>query len=360
MKIIHTIFSFNVGGAETMLVDILNQQCKDVSVSLIVVNNKINPDLLNTIDKRVNVYLLNRKEGNKIQLLSAFFRINKIVSKINPDIIHCHDNNLFPFFIRWKRKTCLTVHNVQLSTAFLKNYRQLFTVSAAVEEHIKKRIGVEAKTIYNGIELAQYQSRNNYNFNPAHESFKIVQISRLFPAQKGQHIAIQSIYLLKKQYPDIRLHLYFVGDGDALTELQALVIQYNLQDCITFVGRVDREWIKTHLQDYHLLIQPSLFEGFGLTIIEGLAAGLPVIASNLDGPKEIFDILDVGLSVEAGNPNDLADKINQIYTAYISGDLLNYKYLIKNKAQLEPFDIKTTVSCYLEQYRKLILDTKIV
>jgi len=77
MKIIHAFFSFNVGGAETMLVDIINQQCKEASVYLIIINDKVNTDLLNTIDNRVKVYLTGRKENDKIysyqsHALSAF------------------------------------------------------------------------------------------------------------------------------------------------------------------------------------------------------------------------------------------------------------------------------------------------
>ncbi|GHT63973.1 hypothetical protein AGMMS50239_20860 [Bacteroidia bacterium] len=74
MKIIHSIFTFAIGGAETMLADIINQQCKSASVNFIIVNDKINPDLLQAIDQRVNVFLLNRKESHKFQLLSAYLK----------------------------------------------------------------------------------------------------------------------------------------------------------------------------------------------------------------------------------------------------------------------------------------------
>ena len=350
MKILHAIYSFNTGGAETMLVDIINQQCKTESVNLLIVNNKFNTSLLETIDKRVNVFLIGRKEGNKLQLLTAFGKINAILHKIHPDVIHCHDNNLLPFFIRWKKKNCLTVHNVQLPTAFVRNYRQVFAVSTAVQEDIKKRTGIKAKIIYNGIELAEYHDRKNKKFNSMQEPFKIVQISRLFPAQKGQRIAIQSIQLLKKRYPEIRFQLDFVGDGDALAELQALAIRYDIQDRITFVGQVDRNWVKTHLQNYHALIQPSLFEGFGLTVIEGLACGLPVIASDLDGPKEIVQLLSAGLLVQPNNAIDLAEKIYQVYQCYLADTVCNSAYVVRDKQQLAVFDIRNTAKVYLENY----------
>ena len=349
MKIIHAIFFFNIGGAETMLVDIINRQCKEASVSLIIINDLINIDLLNTIDKQVNVFLINRKKSNKIQLLPAFIKINQIVNKINPDAIHCHINTLLPFFIRWKRRTFLTVHSKQLSTLFFKKYRQVFAISAVVKDDIRKRTGIEAKIIYNGIALKDYQFRNNYNFNPVQEVFKIIQVSRL-SQEKGQYIAIESMRFLKEQHPDIQLQLFFVGGGDTLTELQTLAIRYNLQDRITFIGQVDRRWVKTLLKDYHVLIQPSLVEGFGLTVIEGFACGLPVIASDLDGPKEIIETLHSGLLVIPNNPVDLADKIYQVYQAYISNTLKDSNYILKDKNQLKIFDIQTTAKLYMNHY----------
>jgi len=357
MKIIHAIFSFNVGGTETMLVDIINRQCKEASVSLIIVNEKLNIDLLNTIDKRVNVYLLKREESNKIQLLSAFLKINRIVNKINPDAIHCHDNKLFPFFIKQRKKTLLTVHALNLSCLFLRYYKQIFSISYAVKEDVKKRANVDAQLVYNGIAIDEYQQRTDLICK---QLFKILQISRLDIKDKGQHIAIQAVAYLKEKYPDMNFSLSFIGDGEDKDKLKALAVESKIENRIVFEGQKSRSWIKEHLQDFDVIIQPSLHDGFGLTIIEGLAAGLPVIASNIDGPKEILDFLDVGLTVEAGNPNDLADKINRIYTCYKSGNFLNNNYLVKNKTQLEPFDIKTTVSNYMEQYQKLMLKNKTV
>jgi glycosyltransferase involved in cell wall biosynthesis len=352
MKIVHAIFSFNIGGSETMLVDIINHQCRVAAVSLIVVNDKVNLDLLNTIDKSVNVFLLKRTESAKFQLFSVYFKICRIVNQISPDVIHCHDNKLFPFFVCWKQKCCITIHGMQLSTVFLKCYRQVFSVSTAVRIDIKKRTGVDATIIYNGIELNEYQTRSNYDFDPDRETFKIVQVSRLEPVKKGQHIAIEAIYLLKKQYPDIKMEIYFVGGGESLAELQLLVTKYNLQKQVIFIGQVNRNWVKKHLQDYHLLIQPSIFEGFGLTITEGFACGLPVIASNLDGPEEIVRILKAGLPVRPNDPIDLAEKIYCVYQSYLSNTVKNSSYLVEYKQQLEIFNIRSTVKLYMDYYSR--------
>ena len=347
MKIIHAIFSFYVGGAETMLIDIINRQCKEGSVSLIIVNDKVNADLLNTIDKHVNVYILNRKEHNKLQLFSVLYKINRIVSKIDPDVIHCHDNKLFPFFATWRKKTCLTVHSMVQSTLFLKNYRTVFAISKAVQEDVEKQAGIFAPVVYNGIEIEQYKQRITYDFNKEKEVFQIALLSRLSSELKGQHIAMQAIRILKKQ--DLNVKLYLIGGGspDELSHLKALSMEYETENEVEFVGLKDREWIKNNLKNYHLLIQPSLYEGFGLTIIEGFACGLPVVASDLDGPKEILETLHSGLLIKPDDPIDLADKISQVILAY-RNKAIDKKYVSTD--DLYRFDIRTTVKNYLQLY----------
>jgi glycosyltransferase involved in cell wall biosynthesis len=360
MKILHAIYSFNTGGSETMLVDIINQQCKTETVNLLIVNDKFNRSLLEMIDKRVEIFLIGRKERNKLQLFTVFWKINAVLRKICPDVIHCHDNKLFPFFITQSWKTCLTVHATYLSDLFLKHYRKVFAISASVQQQIKQRIGLDAELVYNGIEIAQYNTRTHYDFHPQTEAWKIIQIGRLCPEIKGQDIALKAITLLKKQFSEQNIQLTFVGNGEAFDKLKSLAIENKVNDKIIFLGQKSRQWIQEHLKDFHLLIQPSIYEGFGLTVVEGIAAGVPVIASDIDGPKEILDILKVGICVEAGNPNDLADKIHQIYTCYTSGNLLNHNYVITDKTKLKLFDIHTTASYYLEQYRNLIDSNKTV
>ena len=350
MKIIHSIFTFTIGGAETMLADIINQQCKSASVNLIVVNDKINSNLLQTVNQQVNVFLLNREESNKFQLLQTWLKIRKIVKKINPDVIHCHDNKLFPFFATWRKKTCLTVHAMNLPTLFLKQYRKIFAISTPVQQDIKKRTGIEAEVIYNGIEIENYVSRTNYDFNLQTDVFRIILISRLCPSIKGQDIAIEALRFLLKKHPGMNIELYFIGDGEGLELLKELAIQRDMDKHIFFQGQTDRTWIKKNLKDFMLLLQPSLYEGFGLTIVEGFVSGLPVIASNIDGPKEIMNMLNAGILVNPGDAADLAEKIEKVYESYVSGNILHSGFLVKDKKQLEVFDIQRTAQNYLEKY----------
>jgi glycosyltransferase involved in cell wall biosynthesis len=135
--------------------------------------------------------------------------------------------------------------------------------------------------------------------------------------------------------------------------LKDLAAKYGIENQTEFVGQVNRQWVKSNLKNYHLLIQPSLFEGFGITVIEGFACGLPVIASDLDGPKEICGLLNAGLLVHPNDPVDLSEKIAWVYQSYLSNDLKDKNYLLRDKNQLKIFDIQTTAKAYMENYHSV-------
>ncbi|MDR1720332.1 MAG: glycosyltransferase family 4 protein [Dysgonamonadaceae bacterium] len=354
MNILHVTFNLTTGGAETMLIDIINRQCLHASVSLLIVNDVVDTHLRNTIDKKVNIHLINRKEHSRLQLFTAFIKVNRLLNTLKPDVIHCHDIKLLPLFAFHRTKTVLTVHAIGLNWCFTKYFKKIFAISESVKADVDSHSGKQATVIYNGIKCNEYHKRTDYRFIPTTEQFKIVFLSRLCPAIKGQHVAIEALRLLKDNPLSPNISLTFIGDGDALSDLLIQAKQCGVADDISFLGKVDRQWVKTHLHEYHLLIQPSLSEGFGLTVIEGFAAGLPVIASNIDGPREILSTLQAGLTVEPSNPQALADKIMTVYNSYCAGNIQNTSYFLQDATKLQQFDVATTADNYLKTYSLLI------
>jgi glycosyltransferase involved in cell wall biosynthesis len=240
------------------------------------------------------------------------------------------------------------VHGNNLSTLFVKRFAGLFAISEAVRRDVRSRTGKDATVVYNGISLEKYRMKTDNTFRSGDE-FRVIQIGRLKPEIKGQHISIRAVKLFLEKYRDAKAKLYFVGDGDGQQALEEIAAGED----IVFCGGKDRTWIQDHLKDYHLLIQPSLYEGFGLTVIEGFAAGLPVITSNVDGPKEILDSLGAGLSAEAGNAVALAQKIGLVYEGYLSGGIRNTNCMLADRNRLEVFDINVTAKRYLEEYNRM-------
>lgn len=89
MKILHLIFSLNIGGAESMLVDIANYQAYNNDVYVYIINSEYNQILLNSFNSKVNIRLFNRKVNSKN--LIKIIEINNAILQFNPEIIHCHD-----------------------------------------------------------------------------------------------------------------------------------------------------------------------------------------------------------------------------------------------------------------------------
>ena len=356
MRILHAIFCFKTGGSETMLADIVNEQCKTEEVWLLVVNDEVDPNLFASVDKRVKFLFLKRTPKKKINLFFHGVRLQSLLAKIKPDVIHCHDNNLFPFFIRWKKKTCLTVHSVIRTVKYLHNFQKIFAISQTVYDDLKKRADIESTIVYNGILIDEHRQRTDYRLELS-ESFRIIQIGRLHPL-KGQDTTVKAIARLARQYPDLSIELTFAGDGPTMEYLQQLTKQFELENRIHFLGQIDRNRIKENLCNYHLLVNPSLTEGFGLTVVEGLAAGLPVIASDIEGPKEILSGLHTGILIQPQDEAELADKIFRVWEAYKNGTVLEKGYTIKDRRLLSKFDLKETARNYVKYYKEYFISQK--
>jgi glycosyltransferase involved in cell wall biosynthesis len=110
---------------------------------------------------------------------------------------------------------------------------------------------------------------------------------------------------------NIKIPLKIVGDGILQTTLQEQVQRAGLSQRIEFLGWQKKPEVLALMQKAQFLIFPSVwYETFGLSMIESFACSVPVIASRLGGIAEIVEDRQTGLLFEAGNPQDLAEKIN--------------------------------------------------
>lgn len=353
MKILHSTYYLNhMGGQETLLIDIVNRQCKEHQVYLSIMSNLVDQKLLRTIDPRVSIIILNKNNSGKRHFLQAFFKIGRMLKEICPDVIHCHDYFLIKFYILWKKKTCFTVHLVNKPTSYLFLYQKILAISHYVKQYLKTHAKVDSTVIWNGININEYACRTDYKFDPLTDEFKIIQISRFSPI-KGQEVAVKAMHTLLQKYPELPVKLYFVGDGESRTKIQSLVDRYGLSNHIVFLGAVDRFWIKTYLQEFHLLIQPSIMEAFGLSVIEGFACGLPVVMSRTGGLPEINKVLNAGALFEVNNDTELADNIYTVYKNYIDKQIEHSPWIVRDRQKLMLFDMEQTVNQYIEAYKTI-------
>jgi glycosyltransferase involved in cell wall biosynthesis len=127
---------------------------------------------------------------------------------------------------------------------------------------------------------------------------------------KGLSNLLQALSPLNKQ----NWRLNIIGDGDLKNHYQKISTELKLENKVKFRGRVSHEALIRYYQDSDILILPSInsHEAFGLVLIEALACGLPVIASDLPGVRGVFNHNKEGLLVKTNNILDLQEKIKYL------------------------------------------------
>lgn len=355
------MFSFTIGGTERLVTDICNELViKDIGVHLYIVNNLISDELLAQISNKVVIKKQNRQpsNGDKVRTLvevAKYVRANKI------DVVHCNSLNapdlvLLAKIINPRLRVLQTFHcmgsytdNDKVKVLFRNILcNQFIAISDAVRKDVI-RYGVKDSsivTIYNGIDTGKFSSGNK-NFINASE-IMIACVARIDKAVKGQDILIKAMKFVVNRYPDAVC--YFAGgcskENEAdLKELKSEVDRLNLTRNVFFLGNVND--IASFLKNIKIFVLPSREEGFGLSIVEAMINEIPVIASDIDGPREIVNMLQCGQLFKKEDPLDLADKIIKTIEKYSQ-----YKNEVVTKKDLivQTFDIKNTVQKLMEIY----------
>lgn len=156
--------------------------------------------------------------------------------------------------------------------------------------------------------------------NPLHSSFlstsqfvarkkRIVTTGSLY-SYKNQLLLIKSFQLIMKEFPEFTLECY--GEGPERQNLQEYIYKNQLQDKILLPG-IEKD-MKARLEEASLFVLPSNYEGLPNALIEAMALGLPVIATDCPcgGPASLIQDEENGLLVEVGNVEAMANAIRKV------------------------------------------------
>lgn len=349
MKILHITYGFQIGGIETMLCNIANEQARlGHRIYLLAIDKDVNEELKEKLDKNVRFICIGRNPGSKS--LMSVLKLNIAIRSIKPDIVHVHHSSIIRFIIDpfGMIKICFTFHNMCMpgDIKYLYKYKYIYAISDAVRTNIKACTGLESEVVYNGINPSDIKTKESKQLHP---TCKIVQISRLDHNTKGQHILIKAIDILVKKRYD-KIHVDFIGDGNSLRYLENMVKELKLETHISFLGAKKQTYIFDHLCEYDLFVQPSIYEGFGLTVAEAMAAKVPVIVSDIEGPMEVIGYGQYGYCFKSGDADDCAEKIENFLKGKYEQDKIEAAY---NRVR-ENYDVKMTAAKYIEKYAGII------
>ena len=170
-------------------------------------------------------------------------------------------------------------------------------------------------TIYSGIDVNHLRvTRQDYDPSLKRKTLQLEPtdivigcVGRLHPV-KGQEFLIEAMKDVVHYHPEAKLLL--VGDGNLTQDLQAQVIANRLESKVVFTGY--REDVPELLPIVDIIVVPSLFEAFGITIAEAMAVGLPVISSDTSGGRELVVHEQTGLIVPRGDVPALVRAIRRL------------------------------------------------
>jgi glycosyltransferase involved in cell wall biosynthesis len=276
--------------------------------------------------------------------LFSFKIINKLCKQYNVDVVHSHSPSGFGYALLSKERPpfVVTLHGTsfgeiasyfnfsfssinfsnirdamftQPMTAFLTNLEYKFAdkviaVSEAIASEASRFYHLpidKIEVIPNGVNLS-YPPNENRN-EVEKDDHTILFVGRLI-WRKGVKFLIDAMPQILAEYPKSKLFL--VGDGMQRGSLERGVKELRIENSVLFLGKVSNETLFSLYQKADVYVQPSLYEPFGISILEAMSWGKPIVGTYTGGTPELIKNGNEGILVEPGNSLQLAKAVLDI------------------------------------------------
>lgn len=321
IKLTYIITSAKFGGAQSNVFELLSKLHQRYELSLIAGDIGYLTDA--AVDYGIPVFInrhLNRKL-NVIEDMRGYFEIKSVLRQIEPDIVHLHSSKAgilgrisahqlgipviytahgwgftagVPFLRRY-----IALMAEKLTVKFVN---QIITVSyydfnLAVKHNICQPS--KLKVIHNGIPDLNYEQTIDGN------DVQLVMVARfLYP--KNHMLLFEALQTIK----DLNWKLTLIGDGPLLKDCKLRVEKLGLSSKIQFQGAHSQ--VAQVLANSHVFVLISFFEGFPISILEAMRAGLPVVASDVGGISESVKDSENGYLVVNNKIKILTERLEKL------------------------------------------------
>ncbi|MBV2127694.1 TIGR03088 family PEP-CTERM/XrtA system glycosyltransferase [Arsukibacterium indicum] len=376
VHICHLLWSFRTGGLENGVVNLINQLDPAEFRHSIVCLTDYDPVFFSRINREnVQIYSLNKRPGHD---LASFWHCFKLLRQLKPDI--CHSRNLaameyqFPAMLARVPFRIHGEHGWDLTDLAGQNkkYRLLKRVFKSIIHHyvclseegcnyLRKAVAVPSSRltkICNGVDTGRFKPDASQS-NPLPEALATSNrvifgaVGRIADV-KNQQLLVAAYIAQCQQDASFKQHtaLVIIGDGPTRPQLQQLLASVGLHQQCWLPG--DRSDVATILPQLSVFVLPSLAEGISNTILEAMACGLPVIASNVGGNAELVEVaaasnMQTGWLFDSNNKSQLQQLLLQCQQ---SPTTLQQLGLNARAAAGQKFSLDIMVAAY----RRLYLD----
>jgi glycosyltransferase involved in cell wall biosynthesis len=230
-----------------------------------------------------------------------------------PVVVSVHSNHLLPYTLR-SRPTRRRARMALLGWA-LRSADRIVAVSPTVRETVTRTLGIDGDrvtVVTNGIRIGRTAgvgaSAVRRELGIPRHAHVVTCIGRLV-VNKGQQALIAMLPRLCELDPTA--HLLLVGDGPAAAVLRYDAARLGMARTVTFAG--ERTDVEAILAASDVFASASLFEGVSLALLEAMAAGVPVVARDTPGNREVL-AGGAGLLIEDESPARLAAGVGRVLT----------------------------------------------
>lgn len=303
--------------------------------------------------------------------IKAAKELKNLCKRLDIDVVHSHflrENfiSVYSGMMGNNASIINTVHMLEEKKGFVRTVNRIISSKddgiIAVSEAVKNLLISEGlaehkiKLIYTGVDadwfaapLADNDLRRKFAIGA--EDFLVVSAAR-FSLEKGHKLMLNAIatvkQLLKGKNQSRKMRFILSGDGELFEECKNLAKELGIEEDVVFTGYMKD--IRPLYQAGDLYVSHSLSESFGISILEAMASGLPIVASNSGGPAEIItEETACGILTAAGDSEELAKAIIKMME-----DVELYEKCRNNAitAVKEKFNIDKTVEETYEYYLK--------
>jgi len=377
LRILHLVNDLGYGGAPHVIYNLVKRIDKNRFLPIVGLWGKIYGSVMIQDFVGLNIEVVDFQAHSKFDL-ESLYSIYKYLSTNSIDILHTH---LFLMHIMGRiAGKCArtpwivsTHHNLKrsnhlVSRVFEKITSPLSNITTSVSRAAQEtyftsseafsvdalRSGQKHFTIYNSVNAEEIdhivrnvdveQTRRELGLR---DEYVFACVGRLHPS-KGHIFLIEAVDNLRKTHPSVRLLI--VGDGLLQNELIEKTISMGLREHIHFLGY--RDDFYRILAVSNVLVQPSIFEGFGLASAEAMACGLPVVSTNLPSIAEVVLHKNTGLLVPPGDSQALSKAMATI----MDRPELASTYGSNGKQRVEEFFSSKVITRQYEALYKALVD----
>lgn len=371
--IAHVIHRLGTGGMENGLVNLINRMPPDQYRHVIICLQGYTDFRQRIRRDDVEIHDVGQHAGHDF---GAHLRLYKLLRSLKPDILHTRnlsalESQVIGATARIKGRVhgehgrdIYDLHGKNRKYNLLRKAIQplvghYIAVSRDLADWLQEMVGVPSRKItqiYNGVDSVIFYPRNGPRAQVGPAGFAVDDAIIIGSVGRLAHVKdfptlIRAFSRARELWPEgrDRLRLMLVGDGPTRTECEALIAELDLGEQVWLAG--DRSDVPELMRAMDVFVLPSLGEGISNTILEAMACGLPVIATDVGGNPELVSPGKTGALIPAADH----EKMAQALLTYIKDPARLVREGMSARAEIEArFSMEAMVSAYLAVYDRVL------